>query len=585
MRNLVLYLFVLFNSCNAQEPTPETSSAKAQQSKQAKPANIDPKDYPKGYFRNPLAIPIQLSANFGELRTNHFHMGFDIRTAQRENLPVYAAAEGYISKVRIESSGFGQAIYLTHLNGYTTLYAHLNSFYPALAEYVKNKQYESQQWEQELDFESNQFKVAKGEVIAYSGNTGASAGPHLHFEIRSTETENNLNPWLFNMGLSDNIPPSVYRLYFYDRRYSTYQATPTPISIRGSNGNYTRDAMLVLPTPKVSFGITTEDKYNISSFRYGIYSAELWWDDTLKCSFRLDNISYDETRYSNASIDYTTKLAGGPYIQHLSRLPGNATSIFTTIPNEGVITLTDTAIHNVRIDVKDAAGNTSVVTYKVRFDPAKITDRVFAANTINMIPGIENRLTEAEAEVVFSPKAFYDTVPFVYKVEETKDTKVVSKIHYLHNYKVPVHDFYTVRIKPNIPLTDAVKEKVVMQLVSNRKIVTMKGKWNNDWKEGSFRDLGSVRLLIDSMPPIITASWKNGANLSKASSITIFTRDNTVVENFTALLDGQWLLFSRKGDTFVHKFDERTSAGPHQLTLTAEDIAGNRTEKTFTFTR
>ncbi len=585
MRNLVLYLFVLFNSCNAQEPTHEISSSKQQQSKQATPVTIYPKDYPKGYFRNPLAIPIQLSANFGELRPNHFHMGFDIRTAQRENLPVFAAAEGYISKVKIETSGFGQAIYLTHPNGYTTLYAHLNSFYFPLSEYVKNKQYESQQWEEEIDFQPNQFKVAKGEVIAYSGNTGASAGPHLHFEIRNTQTENNLNPWLFDMGLSDNIPPSIFRLYFYDRRYSTYQAAPTPISIRGSNGNYTRDGVLVVPTPKISFGISAEDKYNTSSFRYGIYSAELWWDDTLQCSFRLDNISYDETRYSNACMDYAIKLSGGPYIQHLSRLPGNASTIFTTLHNDGVITLTDTAIHNVRIDVKDAAGNTSVVMYKVRFDPAKVNDRVFTANTITMVPGIENRLTEAEAEAVFSPKAFYDTVPFVYRAEETKDTKVVSKIHYLHNYKVPVHDFYTVRIKLNVSLTDALKEKVVMQLVSNRKIVTMKGKWNNDWKEGSFRDLGFVRLLIDSTPPIITAGWKNRANLIKAPSITIFTRDNTEVSDFTALLDGQWLLFSRKGDSFIHKFDERTAAGRHELSVTVKDVASNITEKTFTFTR
>jgi murein DD-endopeptidase MepM/ murein hydrolase activator NlpD len=585
MRNLVLYLFVLFNSCNAQEPTQEVSSGKPKQSRQATSATIDPKDYPKGYFRNPLAIPLQLSANFGELRTNHFHMGFDIRTAQRENLPVFAAAEGYVSRVKIEPGGFGQAIYLTHPNGYTTLYAHLNSFYPQLSEYIENKQYESQQWQQEIEFEPNQFRVAKGEVIANSGNTGASAGPHLHFEIRNTETENNLNPWLFNLGLTDNIPPSVYRLYFYDRRYSTYQVAPTPIPIRGSNGNYTRDGVLVVPTPTISFGIAAEDKYNISAFRYGIYAAELWWDDTLQSSFRLDDISYNETRYSNASIDYTTKLSGGAYIQHLSRLPGNASTIFTTLHTDGLITLTDTAVHDAKILVKDAAGNTSIVTFKVRFDPAKVDDRVFAANSINMSPGRENTLTEEEVEVVFPPKAFYDMVPFVYKAEEPKDTKVVSKIHHLHNYKVPVHDYYSVRVKPAVPLTEEAKEKVVMQLVSNRKIVTMKGKWNNDWKEGSFRDLGYIRLLIDSTPPAVNSSWRNGANLSKAASITIYTRDNTEVESFNAMLDGQWLLFSRKGNSFIHKFDERTSAGTHNLTVTVEDVPGNVTEKTFAFTR
>jgi hypothetical protein len=176
-------------------------------------------------------------------------------------------------------------------------------------------------------------------------------------------------------------------------------------------------------------------------------------------------------------------------------------------------------------------------------------------------------------------------VPFVYKAEEPKDTKVVSKIHHLHNYKVPVHDYYSVRVKPAVPLTEEAKEKVVMQLVSNRKIVTMKGKWNNDWKEGSFRDLGYIRLLIDSTPPAVNPSFRNGANLSKAASITIYTRDNTEVESFNAVLDGQWLLFSRKGNSFIHKFDERTSAGMHNLTVTVEDVPGNVTEKTFAFTR
>src|SRR3954451_17526096 len=143
--------------------------------------------YPQGYFRNPLGIPIQLAANFGELRTNHFHMGFDIRTQQRENLPVYAAAQGYVSRIKIEKSGFGRAIYISHPNGYTTLYAHLNDFYEELNSYVKDKQYADKQWEQEIDLKPNQFPVEKGQIIAYSGNTGGSEGPHLHFEIRDTK--------------------------------------------------------------------------------------------------------------------------------------------------------------------------------------------------------------------------------------------------------------------------------------------------------------------------------------------------------------------------------------------------------------
>src|SRR6478735_5452758 len=143
-------------------------------------------NYPQGYFRNPLNIPIQLAANFGELRTDHFHMGLDIRTQSRENLPVYATADGYISRIKIEPYGFGRAIYINHPNGYTTLYAHLNEFYPALEQYVKLQQYKQESWSVYLELPPGFFPVKKGDVIANSGNTGGSQGPHLHFEIRNT---------------------------------------------------------------------------------------------------------------------------------------------------------------------------------------------------------------------------------------------------------------------------------------------------------------------------------------------------------------------------------------------------------------
>ena len=150
----------------------------------------------KNYFRDPLSIPIQLSANFGELRPNHFHMGFDIRTQARENLPVHAAASGYISRVKVEKYGFGNAIYITHPNGFTTLYAHLNTFKKEVQAFILQKQYEQQSWEVDVEIPPGIFPVTKGDFIAYSGNTGASAGPHVHFEIRNrtSEIRNEVNP-------------------------------------------------------------------------------------------------------------------------------------------------------------------------------------------------------------------------------------------------------------------------------------------------------------------------------------------------------------------------------------------------------
>jgi murein DD-endopeptidase MepM/ murein hydrolase activator NlpD len=174
-----------------------------------------PPSYSKNYFRNPLALPMELAANFGELRPNHWHMGLDIRTNQKENQPVYAAAEGYIAFAGIRPQSFGRFIIINHPNGLSTLYAHLNDFYPLLEKYVTDQQYRQESWAVELDIPKEKFPVGKGQFIAYSGNTGGSQGPHLHFEIFETKTEKRLNPLLFGFSVQDNVPPNLVKLALY----------------------------------------------------------------------------------------------------------------------------------------------------------------------------------------------------------------------------------------------------------------------------------------------------------------------------------------------------------------------------------
>ena len=259
------------------------------------------KNYLQGYFIWPVMAKKALAANFGELRPNHYHMGLDCKTDQKENLHVVAAADGYIAKIKIEPYGFGRCIYINHPNGLTTLYAHLNDFYPELEKYVKEQQYKMESWKIFIDVPEGLLPVKKGQFIAYSGNTGGSQGPHTHFEIRDTKTDKVMNPLLFGFPLADNIAPAILRLAVYDRGTSTYEQSPRFIPVKKINGIYTTvPGQLLLNLDKVSFAITAYDRYSGSTNQNGIYEATLYNDDNPVVGFQLDSISYDETRYLNA---------------------------------------------------------------------------------------------------------------------------------------------------------------------------------------------------------------------------------------------------------------------------------------------
>ena len=325
------------------------------------------KNYPKDYFIYPVDARISLAANFGELRPNHYHMGLDCRTDQVVNKTVKAAADGYIAKVSVEPFGYGQAIYINHPNGLTTVYGHLNRFFPALEKYVKDKQYEKQSWKVDLEIPRGMFPVKQGQFIAYSGSTGGSQGPHCHFEIRDTKTGKVLNELLFGLPIPDNVPPSIERLYMYDRTKSTYSQTPQYLPIKKAGNTYTTNENIIpVHSGKTSFGITANDKLSHSNNPNGIYEAIIYLDNFPLCAFQLDSISYDETRYVNANVDYKTRASGGPYIQHLSRLPGYPQGVYKDINSDGVIELKDADIHEVKIVVKDANGNTSVLQFKIQ---------------------------------------------------------------------------------------------------------------------------------------------------------------------------------------------------------------------------
>jgi murein DD-endopeptidase MepM/ murein hydrolase activator NlpD len=542
--------------------------------------------YPKGYFRNPLNIPMMLSGNFGELRPNHYHMGIDIKTAQRENLPVYAAADGYISRIKIEPAGFGRAIYITHPNGYSTVYAHLNNFVAKAEAYVKQQQYAQESWKVELNIPPQLLPVKRGDFIAYSGNTGGSQAPHLHFEIRRTDDDVNVNPLLFGLPLKDNVRPRILRLAVYDRTVSVYEQTPKVVTARPSGGNYTTAPSLIkVGSPLVSFAIAAFDAHTGSSNLNGIYSATLYINDAEEESFTMNNISYNDTRYLNAHIDYRYKSLRGSYLQHLSELPGFLNSIYTNGEGKGVIDISDGQVYDVMINVRDAYGNTSKLKARVQFDPRLHYTSPGPGKMFYplMLEGFETE----NCEFFIGEKCLYDSVHIAYRNAASPNPDVISDVHTIGASYIPLQDSFLIRIQPDLSFTQEDGSHTVMQWTSGLKSQVQKVQWQQSWASARFRDFGNFQLVRDTIPPQVNMSFTDWADLTLASRITFNVRDNLLsVKNVRAELDGKWLRFTNdKNRAFIYQFDEKCLAGPHVLQVSAEDEAGNKTVVTYNFVR
>lgn len=534
--------------------------------------------YPQNYFRHPLNIPMQLVSNFGEIRTNHWHMGLDIRTQQRVNLHVYAAAKGYISRVSVEPGGFGQAIYINHPNGYTTVYGHLNSFFPALANYVKQKQYEKESWSVNLILPPDLFVVEKGDFIARSGSTGASEGPHVHFEIRDTKTENCLNPLLFKFPIADAVPPTLIRLAMYDRNKSTWEQSPQVLSLRKTGSVYTIPGNAIrVGSDKISFAIGAVDRFSGSTNPNGIYSARISMDGKPVSEFVLDDISYNDTRYINAQLDYPYKARGGHDLQHISALPGAQEVAYHLFNEDGLVHLNDTESHSILIEVKDAAGNTSKIQFTIRLDE-DLRKGYTAVEGEKLLPGNVNIFEREHFELFTSEKTIYDTIAVRYSENNNGAANSVSPLLNFLNATIPVHDSITVRIKPTENIPAEWMDRVVIKNVFGSRTYVEKAQLQNGWYAARFRQFGSYQAFIDDEPPTVHAP---PTDLSKSSRIVFTPRDNfNSIKSFRAELDGRWLRFTNdKGKTWIYTFDEHFPRGEHELKLIVEDEAGNVTTK------
>jgi hypothetical protein len=537
-------------------------------------------------FISPLRIPLSLSANFGELRVDHFHSGIDIKTQGVTGKEVVAAADGYIYRIGVSPTGFGNALYLRHASGYSTVYGHLQKFSPEIDAYVKSQQYERKSFTVTLFPSKEKFRVKQGDIIAFSGNSGGSGGPHLHFEVRKADSEAPLNPLLFNFGPADNIKPVIERLFIYPAISTTSINNLhdiKKISVAGSNGNYyIPSGNEISISGPVGFGIKAYDQLNDNSNKCGIYSIELRIDSLLKFSYIMDEFSFNESRYINSHIDYETYMRENSFIERAFVLPNDKLSVYKNVINRGIFNFTDGKAHHIEITIKDVNNNISALSFDVKSMVPSNGGNEKPLREGIIMPFNRNNLFRAQNITLSVPSgALYDTLFFMYKCDKGTP-QMLSDVHYVHNKYTPLQRPCSLSIKPTSVPAGKESKMLIVQMTDDFKKIGINSSYSDGFVTGDILSFGMFFAGIDTVPPAIYANQlQTGADLSGKSELRIrITDDLSGIKSYEPIVDGKWALFEydQKNDLLKYRFDpDRIIKGTnHSLTLKVTDNKENQ---------
>jgi hypothetical protein len=540
----------------------------------------------KSLFISPVKIPQLLSSNFGELRIDHFHSGLDIKTQGVIGKEVVASADGYISRIGVAPGGFGNALYIRHPSGYSTVYGHLDRFTPEIEEYVRAQQYAKKSFSVTLFPSKDQFPVKQGEIIAFSGNSGGSGGPHLHYEIRQSDSEKPVNPLLFETGIADNILPVIEKLVIYPANRNTLinnQNAIRKINVAGGRGAY------IIPKENVininglaGFGIKASDMMNDSPNKVAVYSIELIIDSVSLFKYVMDGFSFTESRYVNSHIDYETFMRENIYIERAYVLPGDKLGAYKYTNNRGLFNFKDNRVHHAEMIVTDARDNKAVLTFQVKSQSEKTKPASSTLdNELMMMPfGKSNKFTSQDISISIPSGALYDTLWFSYK--KTRGTaEMFSDVHSVHNIYTPVHKAYRLSIKPTAVPAGKESKMLIIQWVENQKKNAVNSSWTDGYLSADVLSFGEFFIGIDTIAPVISSNGLvSGANLTGKKELRFRIRDElSGIKSYEGYIDGSWTLFEydQKNDLLTYKFDaSRLLKGQiHDLLLKVTDNKDN----------
>lgn len=541
--------------------------------------------YPKDAFSAPLDIPLVLAGTFGELRSNHFHSGIDIKTQQRQGIPVYAIGDGSVARIKVSLWGYGKVLYVVHPNGYTSVYGHLQKFSPAIEAYIKKVQYEKRSYEVEVFPDLGEVKVNKGEVIAFSGNTGGSSGPHLHFEIRSSISERPTNPLLFGIQVRDATNPTLEKIFAYSlSENAQVNQSNGKVQVnfsRQKDGTYLADKVNAIGT--IGFGFVGFDRQDMAANQNGVYDVQLSINGKIYTNYDFESFSFAETRYINTLIDYNHYGNYRERIQQCFKVAGNKLSIYKSLYNDGKIDIQEGLTYTVELLIKDLAGNLvkAIIPVEGKKEELKLVETVEKTENY-LVAKKNNNYDLGGAKVYFPANTFYKD--FYIDLKKGADTVTI------HNSKVPAQRNFTITFDVEKYSPEERKQLFIARLDKD-----LEPSYDATYKRGNTfttrtRDLGTYTLAKDTVAPkIAPKNFKAKQWLTNYRYLSLGISDDlSGVDTYNATLNGNWILmeYEPKTRTLTYNFDDKILDKTQcDLQVVVTDNVGNTATYNSTFYR
>ena len=535
-------------------------------------------------LRKPMDIPVLLSGNFGELRSNHFHSGIDFKTQGVEGKPIHSVQDGYVSRISVSPWGYGNGLYITHPDGTTTVYGHLQKFSQKITAYLKEKQYEQESFNVNLSLTPDELPVKEGELVALSGNTGSSGGPHLHFEVRDTETEEPMDPIEYYKDLIKDTPaPKIQGIMVYSMpgkgvvNGSRRKLELKPVTAK--NGKQTLTGKIEA-WGEIGLAVKGYDYMDNTSNIYGIKDITLTADSQVIFHSNLDRFAFDESRYLNSFTDFEEwKEHRSFYIKSFVD-PGNRLRFIESL-NRGILTIDEPRTYHLTYQLADAFGNTTQLSIQIEGKEQPIPE-VDTENTELFHWWSDNRFGAKGIRLTIPKGNLYDDLYFHYSVKE--DSAALGATHILHNKPVAFHKSAKLSLRLQTDTLENKQQYGIVRLQNGRRSWTG-GVYRNGWVDADIKEMGSYTLGQDLVPPTITPL--NPATWVSKQAIALRLSDNlSGVQTYRGEIDGQYVLFEMNSKSVItYHFDkERLARGKHTLKLVVTDACGNQSTYTYPFT-